>query len=117
MRENCEDIMSEIFPKKDLSSKELQAYQQDYTKGSQLIKNAEQDYIKSTLPEQKEQLKKSMSEALNAMNEIINNVLHSKGEKYENKLNEDYNNFITNANEKTMKKLNKDLDKTERKIS
>ena len=81
------------------------------------MKKAEEDYINSTIPEQKEQLKKSMSEAINAMNEIINNVLHSEGEKYQKKLNEDYNNFISNANEKSMKKLNKDLDKAERKIS
>jgi hypothetical protein len=57
-----------------------------------------------------------MSEALKAMNQILNNVLHEKGEKYEKKISDDYQNFITNANNETMSRLNKDISDAQKSL-
>ena len=108
--------MSEIHGFNPLPSKDLELYKKDFQRGSKLIKEASEEYQQTTEPHKKEQLKKAMSEALIAMNQILNNVLHKKGEKLEKKLFDDYTNFIADTNSNTMNTLNKDIDKAQHKL-
>jgi len=102
--------MTEIFDSGSLPPKELDAYKTDFARGSKILKEASQEYYKTTEEHKKKQLEKSMKETITAMNEILNNVLHEKGKTLEDNISKDYQNFIANANPDTMKHLNKDVD-------
>ena len=108
--------MSDMFSLDPLSCKEIQTYKKDFERGSKIMKDAAQMYAQTTEPHKKEQLKKSMSEALEAMNEIINNVLHGNGEKYEKKLTADYQKFLADSSNANIKHLNNDIKTIERHL-
>lgn len=108
--------MSKLSPLGPLSPKDLKIYKHDFARGSKVLKEASQAYYQTTEPHKKKQLQKSMKEAIKAMNEIINNVLHEKGTKYEKKISKDYTNFINNANSDNMKHLLDDVNDIQKSL-
>lgn len=108
--------MSDISPLGGPSHNDMEIYRKDFARGSKVLKDAAEEYLQTTEEHKKAQLEKSMSEALDAMNEILNNVLHKKGEKYEKKISDDYNNFISNATEENKDQLNKDINNIEKSL-
>jgi hypothetical protein len=108
--------MSSINGPSPLSPNEKELYRKDFEKGSEIFKDAMQEYTQTNEAHKKEMLKKAMNETLQAMNEILNNVLHEKGGKFEKMITDDYQNFIENSNSSTMNDLNKDIDKIKKSL-
>ncbi len=106
--------MSKISPTGPSSPEELEVYKQDFARGYKVIKEASEEYYTTTEEHKKAQLQKSMGEAIKAMNEILNNVLHEKGEKYEKKISADYKNFIKDTTPKNMERLHSDIEDIEK---
>jgi hypothetical protein len=107
--------MSDILPTGP-SRGQFEILKKDFDRGSKVIKEATEEYLNTTEEHKKAQLQKSMSEALDAMNEILNDVLHEKSVKYEKQLSDDYKNFIQASNTENLEKLQKDIDKIKRKL-
>lgn len=108
--------MADILPTGPSFHKDRDVYKQDFIRGSNIVKEATEEYMKTDEIHKKEQLQKSMSEAIEAMNEILNDVLHKSGEKFEKKITDDYNNFISNSTPESMERLNNDIDKIKRSL-
>jgi hypothetical protein len=102
--------MSNISGPKPIGPEDRNIYRNDFEKGSDLFKQAMEEYTQTDEIHKKKQLEKVMKETMNAMSEILNNVLHEKGEKYEKKLTDDYQSFMKNSTEDTISSINKDLD-------
>ncbi len=75
-----------------------------------------QEYCETSEPHKKAQLQKVLNETKEAMNQIINDALHERGDKIENKIQSDYKEFLSNANVETMAKLKEDLDSAKRML-
>jgi len=97
--------MSEISDSSSLPPKELEAYRTDFNKGSNLLKEASQDYINATEVHKKKQLEKSMNETIKAMNQILNNVMHENGKKLEEQIKKDYQNFTSHPNAENIEEI------------
>jgi len=65
---------------KSLSSDEIQAYKNDFSESADLFKKALDEYSKTTEIHKKEQLQKTMTEALNVMNQIVKVALKKSGQ-------------------------------------
>lgn len=101
---------------KALSSKEIQAYKNDFAKSANLFKKALNEYSKTTEIHKKQQLQKTMTEALNVMNQIVKVALKKSGQAKEKKLQNDYNSFVAKKTPQGMKRLSSDIDDVQKSI-
>lgn len=101
---------------KSLTPKEVKAYKNDFAKSAKLFKEALEEYSKTTEIHKKEQLQKTMSEAMNIMNQIVKVALRKSGQAKEKKLENDYNNFIAKETPQGMKGLRSDIDDVQKSI-
>ena len=102
--------MAEIESSGGISPDKYQAYRTDFIKSSNLFHQALDQYNKTTEYHKKEQLKKTMDEAMKIMNQIVRAGLKKSEQKMEKKVSNDYTTYMKDENANNLKNLTDDLD-------
>ena len=101
---------------KSLTPKEIKTYKNDFAKSAELFKEALKEYDKTIEIHKKAQLQKTMSEALNIMNQIVKVALKKSGQIKEKKLEDDYSSFVAKETPQGMKRLSSDIDDVQKSL-
>ncbi len=104
-----------IDPNK-LTYQEIQAYKKEFAESANLFKKALDEYSQTTEIHKKQQLQKTMKEALNIMNQIVKVALAKDKQVKEKKLQEDYNKFIAKETPQDLKNLQSDINDVQKSI-
>ena len=109
--------MSEIEGSSNVSPDKYEAYRNDFIKSSNLFQESLSDYTKTTEYHKKEQLKKTMDEAMKIMNQIVRAGLKKSEQTKEEKVSKDYTNYMKDGNAQNLKNLNDDLDDLQKSLN